>query len=78
MATRKLTLEISESLFDQLEGIAELTEESIETIAIRIIARRVSSLAKEVQELDEKLAQITPDQLHGEIGLEEAVAGEVY
>jgi hypothetical protein len=78
MATRKLTLEISESLFEQLEGIAELTEETIETIAIRIIARRVPSLAKEVQELDEKLAQITPDQLHGEIGLEEAVAGEVY
>ena len=78
MATRKLTLEISESLFEQLEGIAELTEESIESIAIRIIARRVPSLANEVQELDEKLAQITPDRLHGEIGLEEAVIGEVY
>ena len=78
MATRKLTLEISESLFEQLEHIAELTEESIETIAIRIIARRVPSLAREAHELNEKLAQITPDQLHGEIGLEEAVGGEVY
>jgi antitoxin component of MazEF toxin-antitoxin module len=38
----------------------------------------VPSLAREAQELDEKLAQITPDQLHGEIGLEEAVGGEVY
>ncbi len=49
MGTRKLTLEISESLFEQLEGIAELTEESLEMITIRIIARRVPSLAKEVQ-----------------------------
>jgi antitoxin component of MazEF toxin-antitoxin module len=38
----------------------------------------VPSLAREAQELDEKLAQITPDQLHGEIGLEEAVDGEVF
>lgn len=78
MATPKLTLEISESLFEQLEGIAELTEESMETIAIRIIARRVPLLAREAQELNEKLTHITPDQLHGEIGLEEAVVGEVY
>jgi hypothetical protein len=78
MATQKLRLEISESLFEQLERIAELTEESLETIAIRIIARRVSSLAREGQELDAFLEKITPDTLPGEIGLEEAVGGEVY
>lgn len=78
MVTRKLTLELSESLFEQLESIAELTEESIETIAIRIIARRVPSLLREVQELDEQLATITPDTMHGEIGLEAAVGGEVF
>ncbi|HAZ47867.1 MAG TPA: hypothetical protein DDW76_35910 [Cyanobacteria bacterium UBA11369] len=77
MANRKLTLEISESLFEQLKSVAELTEDSIESLAIRIIAFRLPSLAREAQEFNEKLDKITPDQLHGEIGLEEAVGSEV-
>jgi hypothetical protein len=77
MNKRKLSLEISESLFDQLQRVAELTEESIEAIAIRIIAFRLPSLTREAQELKEQLNKITPDQLHGEIGLEEVVGSEV-
>ncbi|HAZ46279.1 MAG TPA: hypothetical protein DCZ55_17910 [Cyanobacteria bacterium UBA11371] len=68
MNQRKLSLKISESLFEQLQRVAELTEESIESIAIRIIAFRLPTLTREAQELNEQLNKITPDQLHGEIG----------
>ncbi|MFB2920123.1 MULTISPECIES: hypothetical protein [Aerosakkonema] len=77
MRTQKLTLEISESLFEQLNHVAELSEESIESIAIRIIAFRLPSLTKEVQEMNERLNKITPEQLHGEIGLEEVIPSEI-
>ncbi|GET36771.1 hypothetical protein [Microseira wollei] len=77
MNKRKLSLEISESLFEQLERVAELTEESIESIVIRIIAFRLPSLTREAQELHEQLNKISPEQLHGEIGLEEVVGSEV-
>ncbi|XWK87916.1 MAG: hypothetical protein U7127_27650 [Phormidium sp.] len=73
MTTRKLILEIPELLHEQLERVAEMSEESKETIAIRIIAGRLPSVARQAQELKEMLDSITPDQLHGEIGLEEAV-----
>lgn len=76
MNTKKLTLEISESLYEQLERVAEMSEESKETIAIRIIAGRLPSVTRQAQELKEMLDSITPDQLHGEIGLEEAVDRE--
>ncbi|OKH36570.1 hypothetical protein NIES2119_16185 [[Phormidium ambiguum] IAM M-71] len=73
MKTQKLTLEIAEPLFKQLEQVAQISSESIETIAIRIIAMRLPSLSREVQELQEMLDSITTDQLHGEIVLEETV-----
>lgn len=78
MSTRKLTLEISESLFQQLEHLAEATEQSTESLAIRMIASKIPSVAREVQELDELLAGITPDNLHGEIDFGEPVGHEIF
>ncbi|MGK7876127.1 MAG: hypothetical protein AB4426_23370 [Xenococcaceae cyanobacterium] len=78
MATRKLILEISESLFEQLEQLSELTEESIESLAIRMIAGRLPSLTREAKKLNELLAGVTPESLHGEIDSGEAVGREVF
>lgn len=78
MATRKLTLEISESLYKQLENVAELSEESIESIAIRIVAFRLPSLTREVQELNEQLDSLATDHLHSEIDFGEPIGREVW
>ena len=42
MATRKLILEIPESLFQELERLAEATDQSTESLAINCIARRLT------------------------------------
>ena len=42
MATRKLILEIPESLFKELERLAEATDQSTESLAINCIARRLT------------------------------------
>jgi antitoxin MazE len=78
MATRKLILEISESLFEQLEQLSELTEESIESLAIQILASRLPHRIEKERRLNELLEQITPDQLHGEIGFGEPVGREIW
>jgi antitoxin MazE len=78
MTTRKLTLEISESLFQQLEQLAELTEESLESLAIQILASRLPHRIEKERHLNELLDQITPDQLHGEIDFGEPVGREIW
>lgn len=67
----QLVLEISESLYQQLKYVATLSEESVEAIATRIIAMRLPSLTQETEELQARLASITPESLHSEVGLEE-------
>jgi antitoxin MazE len=78
MATRKLTLEISESLFQQLEQLAELTEESIERTAIWSMLCSLPSLTKRARDLNEMLDQVTPETLHGEIDFGEPVGREIW
>jgi hypothetical protein len=67
MTNRKLTLEISESLFGQLKQLAELTEEPIESLAIQIIASSLLRRREKERRLNERLEPITRDTLHGEI-----------
>ncbi len=78
MTTRKLTLEISESLYQQLAELAELTEESIETVSIQILAGRIGHRIERERSLNEMLDKITPDQLHGEIDFGEPVGREIW
>ena len=78
MATRKLTLEISESLFQQLEQLSELTEESIERTAIWSILCSLPYLTKRAHDLNEMLDQATPETLHGEIDFGEPVGRELW
>lgn len=78
MTTRKLTLEISESLFGQLEQLAELTEESLESLAIQILASSLPRRIEKERSLNEMLEQITPDTLHGEIDFGEPVGREIW
>ncbi|GGA22324.1 hypothetical protein [Okeania sp. KiyG1] len=74
MPNQKLSLEISESLHEKLEELSESTEEPIETLIIKIVAMRMPSLLRETQKFNQQLDAITPEQLHGEIGLEEVVS----
>lgn len=78
MATRKLTLEISESLFQKLEQLSELTEESIERTAIWSILYSLPYLTKRASDLNEMLEQVTPETLHGEIDFGEPVGREIW
>ncbi len=78
MATRKLTLEISESLFEQLAHLAELTEESIERTAIQSILCSLPYLTKRASDLKEMLDGVTPENLQGEIDFGEPVGREIW
>lgn len=71
MNTRKLTLEMSEKLFQQLTMLADMTEESVEYLAVRIIATRVPSLLEKERKFNQLIEEIKPDTIHGEIGLSE-------
>ncbi len=74
MPNKKLSLEISESLYEKLEELSDLTAEPIETLILRIVAMRMPSLLRETQEFNRQLDAITPEQLHGEIALEKVVS----
>ncbi len=78
METQKLVLEISSTLFEQLEQLSALKEESIESLAIRMIARQVPTLTQEAQELANLLANVTPEMLQGEIEMGESVGREIF
>ena len=78
MANRKLMLEISESLFEQLHHLAEMTGESIESLALQSITSNLPCFTQKVYDLDELLSRVRPDNLHGEIDSGEPVGREVF
>lgn len=78
METRKLVLEISPALFEELERLAEMKEESMQTIAIRAIASKMPSLKRETEELLEFLGKATPETLPEAIDEGEPVGSEVF
>jgi len=78
MTNQKLTLEIPESLFEQLHHLAELTGQSIESLALQSITSNVPYLTEKVHDLDELLSQVTPDNLHGEIDSGKPVGYEIF
>ncbi|MBD2482838.1 hypothetical protein [Planktothrix sp. FACHB-1365] len=69
MNSHKVTLEISETLFEQLSLLADLKEESIEYLAIEIIAAKLPCLIQRESQLKQLLEAIKPDSIHSEIGL---------
>ncbi|NER37952.1 MAG: hypothetical protein F6J93_28995 [Oscillatoria sp. SIO1A7] len=70
MKTKRLSLEISESLWQELEDLAEATDQSLESLAVNCILHHLPRIEQQVRELDELLEKVTPDNIHGEIGLE--------
>lgn len=70
MKNHKLTLEMSETLFEQLSLLAEIKEESIEDLASEIIASKLPHLIQKETQLKQLLESIKPDSIHSEIGLE--------
>lgn len=77
MNTHKLTLEMSAKLFQQLTMLADMTEESVEYLAVRILATKVPSLLEKERKFNEFIEGIKPDTIHGEIGLSEAIEYEL-
>lgn len=77
MANQKLMLEIPEPLFEELHHLAELTGQSIESLALQSITSSLPR-TKKVPDLDELLSRVTPDNLHGEIDSGEPVGREVF
>ncbi|MEH2320488.1 hypothetical protein [Nostoc sp.] len=67
MANQKLMLEIPESLFERLHHLAELTGQSIESLALQSLTSKLPCLSEKVHNLDGLLSRVTPDNLHGEI-----------
>ncbi len=78
MSTQKLTLEISESLLEKLRRLAELTGESVESLAVQSITNSLPQFREQVYDLDELLLQVTTDNLHGEIDSGEPVGREIF
>ncbi|BBD54526.1 hypothetical protein [Planktothrix agardhii] len=70
MNSHKVTLEISETLFEQLSLLADLKEESIEYLVVQIIAAKLPCLIQRESQLNQLLEAIKPDSIHTEIGLE--------
>lgn len=72
MKTRQLNLEISESLYQQLERLAELTEESIDDLAISMIAKDIFASLQNAQDFKKKIDSFSTDEIpeivdHGEL-----------
>ncbi|WP_335065175.1 AbrB/MazE/SpoVT family DNA-binding domain-containing protein [Nostoc sp.] len=78
MANQKLTLEIPESLFEQLHHLAKLTGQSIESLALQSITSNLPCLSEKIHDLDELLTQVTPDNLHSEIDSGKPVGHEIF
>ncbi|MDJ0673903.1 MAG: AbrB/MazE/SpoVT family DNA-binding domain-containing protein [Calothrix sp. MO_167.B42] len=82
MTNYKLTLEIPESLFEELLHLAELTNQSIEYLALQSITNSLPPIARKYYEnkydLDELLSRVTTDNLHGEIDSGELVGREIF
>lgn len=63
MKTRQLNIEISESLFKELECLSEITEESIDNLVVQMISRNILSAKRNAESLQEKLNQISDDNI---------------
>ncbi|BAY21603.1 transcriptional regulator/antitoxin, MazE [Calothrix sp. NIES-2100] len=78
MATQKLTLEIPESLLEELHRFAELTGQSVESLALQSITSSLPRFREKIYDLDELLSQVTTDNLHSEIDSGEPVGREIF
>jgi antitoxin MazE len=78
MATKKLTLEISESLLEELHHFAELTGQSVESLVMQSITKSLPRFREKTYDLDELLSQVTTHNLHGEIDSGETVGREIF
>jgi len=79
MVAKKLTLEVPESVFQQLSEVADFQDRSVESLALKCITGSLPPLVDKVHKVKEMLDGVTSENLHGEIGFEkEVVNGEVF
>ncbi|MEB3249531.1 MAG: hypothetical protein VKK07_09325 [Merismopediaceae bacterium] len=78
MKNCQLTLEISESLFQKLEKLSELTEEPINELVIQMITNNIVNSTQKANELNELLAINFSESLPEVIEIGELVGAEVF
>ncbi|MDY6805315.1 MAG: hypothetical protein SXA11_16110 [Cyanobacteriota bacterium] len=78
LTSRKLTLEVSESLLQNLEELADATDQTVESLILGCVRSSLPVIAKQVRELDELLAKVTPENIHEEIDFGGSVGGELW
>ncbi len=61
MANQKLTLEIPESLFEELQHLAELTDQSVKYLALQSIANSLPPIARKYSEKNMILMSYSQD-----------------
>lgn len=77
MKTKQLNLAISESLWQDLECLAEATDQSVESLVVNCILHQLPQVRQQVSELDELLEKVTLENIHGEIGLKDIAVSYV-
>ena len=78
MKNCQLTLEISESLFQKLEKLSELTEEPINELVIQMITNNIVNSTQKANELNELLAINFSESLPEVIEIGELVGAEIF
>ena len=78
MKTRQLTLEVSESLFQKLEKLSELTEEPINELVIQMITNNILKSTQKAKDLNDLLTINFPETLPEIIEIGELVGAEIF
>lgn len=78
LTSKKLTLEVSESLLQELEELADATDQTVESLVLGCVKSGLPAMVKQVRELDELLAKTTSDNLHENIDFGESFGGELW
>ncbi|MBC5797727.1 MAG: hypothetical protein ACKO2Z_27280 [Sphaerospermopsis kisseleviana] len=78
MTNHKLMLEIPDNLFKKLHHLAELTDQSIESLAVQSLTNNLPVFSEKKYNLDDLLSRVSTENLHNEIDTGEPVGRECF
>jgi antitoxin MazE len=78
MTGHKLMLEIPDNLFQKLHHLAELTGQSIESLAVQSLTNNLPVFSEKKYNLDDLLSRVSSENLHNEIDTAEPVGRECF
>ncbi len=71
-------LEIPDNLFKKLHHLAELTDQSIESLAVQSLTNNLPVFSEKKYNLDDLLSRVSTENLHNEIDTGEPVGRECF